>query len=512
MKKSLIISITVVLVVFAGSIQSYPLDAYEETGIRRIEAARLAVLGQMKGRKQPPGALLPTKYVDLRLLESPDLDLPAPDPEFTAQVVKLLGNEKDLYGMAVLDLSDPSNPRYAEYRGDHRQNVGSVGKIVAGLAIFQALADIYPDDLEARLRVLKESRITADDFIRNDSHTVRIWDTETKQLSRRPLRIGDQGTLWEFMDWTLSASSNAAASIVMQQAMLLVHFGKGYPASQDETAHFFKNTPKKELGELFIKTFNDPITRNGLNLDNLRQGSFFTRYGKQKVPGMTSYGTARELMLFTLRMEQGRLVDEISSRELKRLLYMTERRIRYASSPALADSAVYFKSGSLYSCKKEPGFVCKKYHGNVRNYMNSMAIVESPAGQNRLHYIATLISNVLRKNSAVEHQTLGTRIHRLIEGAHPSKPVPPGSIPSELTFGDKLIGYQAKQKERVLIAETQAALLRLGYPVGEVDGKLGPMTTKAIRQFPKTYELRVDGKTSAALLEKLNQTSASNPE
>ena len=29
---------------------AYPLDAYPATGIRRIEAARLAVLGKMRGR------------------------------------------------------------------------------------------------------------------------------------------------------------------------------------------------------------------------------------------------------------------------------------------------------------------------------------------------------------------------------------------------------------------------------------------------------------------------------
>jgi len=156
----------------------------------------------------------------------------------------------------------------------------------------------------------------------------------------------------------------------------------------------------------------------------LRQGSFFTREGKHKVNGGgNSYGTARELMKYVLRMEQGRLVDEFSSRLIKRLLYMTERRIRYASSPALKDSAVYFKSGSLYSCKEEEGFKCGPYMGNVRNYMNSVAIVETPAGENHLFYISTLISNVLRKNSAVDHQTMGTRIHRLIEKAHP-KPVP----------------------------------------------------------------------------------------
>ena len=49
-----------------------------------------------------------------------------------------------------------------------------------------------------------------------------------------------------------------------------------------------------------------------------------------------SYGTARELMRYLLRVEQGRLVDVFSSREIKRLIYVTEVRIRYASSPALA--------------------------------------------------------------------------------------------------------------------------------------------------------------------------------
>jgi hypothetical protein len=123
-------------------------------------------------------------------------------------------------------------------------------------------------------------------------------------------------------------------------------------------------------------------------------------------------------MQLVLRMEQGRLVDEWSSRQIKRLLYMTERRIRYASSPALADSAVYFKSGSLYDCEPEPGFNCGPYRGNVLNYMNSVAIIESPARERELHYAVTLISNVLRKNSAATHQALATSIHRLIEEMH----------------------------------------------------------------------------------------------
>ncbi len=60
---------------------AYPLDAYPTTGIRRIEAARLTVLGKMRGRRQLPGALLPTSLVNLRLLDQPDLVLPEPDPE-----------------------------------------------------------------------------------------------------------------------------------------------------------------------------------------------------------------------------------------------------------------------------------------------------------------------------------------------------------------------------------------------------------------------------------------------
>jgi acid stress-induced BolA-like protein IbaG/YrbA len=79
---------------------------------------------------------------------------------------------------------------------------------------------------------------------------------------------------------------------------------------------------------------------------------------------------------------------------------------------------VYFKSGSLYSCQAEEGFKCGKYKGNKRNYMNSVAIVEADAEGKRLHYIVTLVSNVLRENAAVAHQTLGTQIHQLMKQRH----------------------------------------------------------------------------------------------
>ena len=97
--------------------------------------------------------------------------------------------------------------------------------------------------------------------------------------------------------------------------------------------------------------------------------------------------------------------------EMKRLLYMTGRRIRYAASNKLKPAAVYFKSGSLYKCDRVKDSLCKAYAGNVYNYMNSVAIVEHPEGSK---YIVCLMSNVLNKNSASDHYALASRIDNLI--------------------------------------------------------------------------------------------------
>jgi acid stress-induced BolA-like protein IbaG/YrbA len=398
---------------------SYPLDGYEETGIRRVEGARLAHEGLALGGFQPPGALLTTTEVDVRLLDHPDLQLAPADPDFTTHISALLGENANAYGIAVLDLTDPDAPSYAEHRGDHRQNVGSIGKILGALGYFQALADVWPDDLDQRTRILRDTIITADDFAHTDHHNVRFFDVENRTLARRKILDGDRGSLWEYLDWMLSVSSNSAASMVMRDAMLLRHFGAEYPVSEDQIHAFFKDTPRGELTRLFQRTFWEPVTRNGLELGQIRQGSFFTAQGKKNVAGGgNSYATAHSLMQLMLMMEQGKLVDEWSSRQLKRLLYMTERRIRYASAPALKDAAVYFKSGSLYKCKEESGFKCGQYMGNVINYMNSVAIVEQEVDGVKLHYVVIVISNVLRKNSAVEHQALGTAIHNLINERH----------------------------------------------------------------------------------------------
>ena len=491
----------------SGPAHAYPLDGYESTGIGRLEAQRLVQEGSKPGKKRPPGELLPLDRVTLRLLDQPDFRLPEVDSALTQRVKKMLGSEAGRYGIALLDLSDPDHPRYAEWNGNQHQNPGSVGKILVALAIFQALADIYPDDIEARRRVLRESMIIADDFSKYDHHTVRLWNESTGEITRRAIQPGDRASLWTYLDWMMSPSSNSAAGMVQKHLILLKHFGKAYPVSPEEGARFFKETPAKKLGEIFAEAMQSPVTRNGLDLEKIRQGSFFTRGGKNRVPGTYSYATPRSLLEFSVRMEQGKLVDEFSSLEIKRLLYVTERRIRYGSSGVLRDSAVYFKSGSLYSCEEEEGFVCKKYHGNKRNFMNSLAIIESPAGQDRLFYMVTVLSNVLRKNSAQDHRDLARAIHGMLQQDHPLQPAAPGEVPLSASFGEGFIGYEAERQAVRLKFETQEALLGLGYDIGEIDGLIGKNTRKAIGEFQRSQGLKVDGNPSAELVQQMRRVA-----
>ena len=182
-------------------------------------------------------------------------------------------------------------------------------------------------------------------------------------------------------------------------------------------------------------------------------------------------------------MEQGKLMDEYSSLEMKRLFYLTRRRVRYVYSKALNDSAVFFKSGSLYKCQPEEGFECGKYRGNHTNVLNSIVTVETPrskvvevtakdastkaadlgtntqkgpvsvakksdpsakvsvAGAEKVNpegasaektatlsktvelpplvYIVAVMSNELKRNASFDHALLAGEIHQLVQSLHP---------------------------------------------------------------------------------------------
>ena len=396
---------------------AYPIDGYDYTGIARLDFYNLAQQGVVSGRQLSPGAKLTLDEIRIRGADI-DLDTAPDDSAMRKSVRGFLGEQASRYGVALVDLSDPENPAYAGYNDSYQANVGSVGKILVTLALYQQLANRFPDDIAAREQLLRTKQITADRFIEHDGHKVPIWNVADRKLQHRPIKLGDTASIWEYIDWTLSASSNAAASMVMREAMLMRHFGSDYPVSDDVASEFLEQSSASELRSLMLDSLAEVVEDNGMSTEKLRQGSFFTRFGKNKVGGTSSYGTPKELLKLLVRMEQGTLVDEFTSNDLKRMLYMTQRRIRYASHPALNDMAVYFKSGSLYSCMEEEGFTCGKYQGNKRNQLASVAIVESPSEPQQLRYMVVVMSNVLKVNSAVAHQTLALRIHRMIEKRH----------------------------------------------------------------------------------------------
>jgi hypothetical protein len=404
---------------------AYPIDGYEHTGIKRLEYRRLIAAGDEPGRPLLPGQMLPLAAVAPGWRATDGTDLPPHDAAMSRRLASFLdAASRPRYAIAVIDLSDPLQPRYASHNPQTLANAGSVGKILVALALLQTLADLYPEDLAARERVLRDTVVTADAWSQYDHHTVPFYDPETRRRHSRQIRVGDRGTLWEYLDWMMSASSNSAAAMVQKELIALAHFGARYPVPAAEQAAFFADSSQAELGAIMQDAMNHALERNGLDPARMRQGSFFTRTGNQRVRGTSSYATPEQLARFLLRLEAGTLVDEFSSREIKRLLYMTQRRIRYASHPALNEAAVYFKSGSYYQCHSGPRG-CRKYAGDKTNRLGSVAIVESPAGAPVHRYLVVVMSNVLSVNSAVAHQTLAMRIHRMIEQAHPVLLAPP---------------------------------------------------------------------------------------
>jgi hypothetical protein len=217
----------------------------------------------------------------------------------------------------------------------------------------------------------------------------------------------------------LSVSNNGAASVCWREAVLMRVFGGNYPdLTEEEANNYFATTPKSELSTIAISVVNQPLRDLGITENEWRLGTFFTKGAGSYIPGKGgSTGSTLGLMKFLTAMERGKVVDKDSSLEIKRLLYMTDRRIRYASAPALTTAAVYFKSGSLYKCRPEEGYSCGKYKGNIDNYMNSVAIVEHSDGNT---YLVVLMSNVLKKNSASDHAALAASVDRICK-AYPSK-------------------------------------------------------------------------------------------
>ncbi len=416
MRATLAVACAGMLLLTAPPLGTYPLDGAGSTGIRRLIGYRLVHEGKIKGAvRLPPGAIWKSDRILLRLKGvNPAFDITPTtprDPYLQAGIERIFGGRDPSYAVALLDISDPQKPHYASLRGDDKKIPGSVGKLCVATGLFGALAATWPA-IPDRQKVLHDTIVEADSFIFTDGKTVPIYNDGDTAVVNRTLRLGDRFNLWEWLDHMLSQSSNAAGSIVWKQAMLIRRFGARYPGSKAERDAFLADTPKPELSKRALSALEEPLSAAGIDASRLRLGTFFTRNASKVIPGAASYACPNELLRWLVKLEQGKVVDEWSSLEIKKLLYFVRPRCRYASAPALAQAAVFFKSGSLFECQPEAGFHCKQYAGNVTNLMNSVAVVES--GEKR--YLIALMSNVLRVNSAVEHQAIAGEIEKLVQG------------------------------------------------------------------------------------------------
>ncbi len=373
-------------------------------------AGRIFRRGKLKGEIPPKGARIPLESVHLRLVNrAVRYD---ENPALLKSLKQIPRMSQDNYAIAVLHLSPTGNVlTYAGIRETQLFNPGSVGKLAILAGLFAELKNRYPNDPAARLHFLKTRMISAGAFAIGDEHKVPFYDPATMRLVSRPVQLGDRFSLYEWADHMISASANSAASEVWREVILMRAFGDRYPVSETEAAAYFRTTPKAQLSQLALSIVNDPLRKVGIGQNEWQLGTIFSRYGKSMIPGAPSYASPKALMTYLVAIESGTLVDSWSSLEMKRIMLTTTRRIRYASSPALNGSAVYYKSGSYYSYQPGSPLRHRKYMGDARNFMNSVAIVENPDGS---VYWVTMMSNVLRRNSAVDHQTLATRIHRTL--------------------------------------------------------------------------------------------------
>ncbi|EAS20521.1 hypothetical protein BBFL7_01409 [Flavobacteria bacterium BBFL7] len=392
----------------------YPIDGYKSTGIKRLKRLEKTLDSTLVEGYLKPGSFKRSDEVNLWLCEDtkPVDSLMVVDKDFQSKMRRLFPSRAG-YGIAVMDMSNIDDLKYAQLNENSGFQPGSVGKIAVATAFFNELRNLCPEDWSVRQRLMKNKIVRSGNWGLYDHHTIPVVNLEKDKMVKRTVVFNDEFSLYEWLDHMLSVSNNGAASIVWREALLMHVFGDTYfSLTQEEADAYFNQADKSELTDIAIDLVNQPLRNLGIAHEEWRLGSFFTN-GPDRYVGSKggSIGTPKGLMKYMLQLEQGCVIDEVSSLEIKKLLYMTDRRIRYAYSPRLNNAAVYFKSGSLYSCDKSKSTPCGKYMGNRYNYMNSIITVEHTDGTN---YMVCLMSNVLSKNSAGDHMYLASAIDKTI--------------------------------------------------------------------------------------------------
>jgi hypothetical protein len=453
----------------AAVARAYPTDEWERTGIRRL-AWQFGVdhLGY-RGRGLVDGAQWPGRQIELKMLDAGrDFDLTAEtpkDPQLQAALEEMLTRWRfRRFNVAILDITDPERPRYAGVNDHVAQTPGSVAKVLPAAGLYFELARRFPDDIGKREALLRKHRITADDWSRSDSHEVPFISGEQQEKAYyRKIRAGDTFSLWEWIDHALSASNNSAASTMWREATLMKLLGDAYPPEQYDAA-LWKRWTKEEITAASFAVVNDPLVAVGMDPEVLRLRLYFTRGANRYIRSEPSRATPFSLVQWMLKVEQGRMVDEFSSLELKKMLYLTRRRVRYLYSRSLDPYGAFFKSGSLYKFSADAPRV--QYQGDVINVLNALVEIdtslplpvelpareagssakeagspgaapeppakkkldaatepapragdtqEKAAARPRPHvYIVAVMSNELKRNAATDHAMLAEAIHAAI--------------------------------------------------------------------------------------------------
>jgi hypothetical protein len=358
---------------------AYPTDAFERTQIRRLGWQHAVDEGKARGRSLPPGARWATDRIELKLTGVPDLRLDARTPrdaKLEAGLRALVSRSPfKSYNVVILDITDPTAPRFAAVRENEALLPGSVAKLLIAAALYRELRQRFPDNTAAREAFLRDQRVTADDWALPNVHEVPIVDGES--VIYRPVRAGDTFTLWEWLDHMLSASSNAAASMVWREVTLMSLLGAEYPPAS-RGPELWQRFDKATFSQAAFAAVDSPLLETGIDPATFELRLFFTKGAGKYVDSGATKVTPLALAQWLVAVEQGRMVDAYSSLELKRMLYLTRRRVRYAQAPELTEAAVFFKSGSFYQCAPEPGFECQAYAGNVVNVLNALVEVEFP--------------------------------------------------------------------------------------------------------------------------------------
>ena len=95
--------------------------------------------------------------------------------------------------------------------------------------------------------------------------------------------------------------------------------------------------------------------------------------------------------------------------------------------------------------------------------------------------------------------------------AKQTPPVAPSTSPQRVASPVPPPPEQEPIADERMVAAVQRALIQLGYPVGSVDGALGPATRRAILAFQKDRGLAEDGRPTQALVRLLDNLVAQSP-